>query len=282
MNAPLTVACGLGVDSVAVLVEFVNRGIRPDLILFADTGGEKPETYAYLDVLNAFLSRHGFPMCQVVKYQPVRAPYDTLEGNCLANDTLPSLAFGRKACSDKFKVRPQHKFMQQWEPARQIWAAGGKVRKVIGYDAGPKDARRSEIADDTRYTYEYPLREWGWDRARCLAEIIKAGLPVPMKSACFFCPANKPVEVIWLAHHHPDLFRRAIEMEDNARTNDGLKVIEGLWRSSSKKRPGSWRVFALQQNLITVREDGGFDLVALDPAACPQFPEEILVAGCAA
>ena len=30
---------GLGVDSTAMLIEFVNRGIKPDLILFADTGG---------------------------------------------------------------------------------------------------------------------------------------------------------------------------------------------------------------------------------------------------
>jgi 3'-phosphoadenosine 5'-phosphosulfate sulfotransferase (PAPS reductase)/FAD synthetase len=44
---PLVVAYGLGVNSTALLVEFVKQGIRPDLILFADTGGEKPETYAY-------------------------------------------------------------------------------------------------------------------------------------------------------------------------------------------------------------------------------------------
>ena len=42
---PLVVAYGLGVNSTALLVEFVKRDIRPDLILFADTGGEKPETY---------------------------------------------------------------------------------------------------------------------------------------------------------------------------------------------------------------------------------------------
>jgi hypothetical protein len=39
-DCPLVVAYGLGVDSTAMLVEFVHRGIRPDRILFADTGGE--------------------------------------------------------------------------------------------------------------------------------------------------------------------------------------------------------------------------------------------------
>jgi len=46
-------AYGLGVASTAMLVEFVHRGIRPDLILFADTGGEKPGTYQYLAMIQA-------------------------------------------------------------------------------------------------------------------------------------------------------------------------------------------------------------------------------------
>jgi predicted DNA-binding WGR domain protein len=58
-DCPLVVAYGLGVNSTAMLVEFARRGIRPDLILFADTGGEKPETYQYLDVIRPFLARVG-------------------------------------------------------------------------------------------------------------------------------------------------------------------------------------------------------------------------------
>jgi hypothetical protein len=43
-DCPLVVAYGLGVDSTAVLIELHRRYIRLDLILFADTGAEKPET----------------------------------------------------------------------------------------------------------------------------------------------------------------------------------------------------------------------------------------------
>jgi 3'-phosphoadenosine 5'-phosphosulfate sulfotransferase (PAPS reductase)/FAD synthetase len=50
-DSPLIVAYGLGVDRTAMLIEFARRSIRPDLILFADTGGEKPETYAYLPIM---------------------------------------------------------------------------------------------------------------------------------------------------------------------------------------------------------------------------------------
>src|SRR5262249_57042086 len=111
-NCPVVVAYGLGVDSTAMLIEFAHRCIRPDLILFADTGGEKPETYQYLDVIQPFLARVGFPDVIVVRYRPTRARYTTLEQQCLHTGTLPSLAYGGKSCSIKYKRVPQDKFVQ--------------------------------------------------------------------------------------------------------------------------------------------------------------------------
>jgi hypothetical protein len=96
-DSPLVVAYGLGVDSTAMLVEFARRHIRPDLILFADTGGEKPETYGYLPVIQRYLVEIGFPPVVTVRYKPTRAAYDTLEGQCLHTGTLPSLAYGGKS-----------------------------------------------------------------------------------------------------------------------------------------------------------------------------------------
>jgi 3'-phosphoadenosine 5'-phosphosulfate sulfotransferase (PAPS reductase)/FAD synthetase len=96
-GCPLVVAYGLGVDSTAMLIEFAYRGIRPDLILFADTGGEKPETYAYLPVIQDYLAHVGFPAVVTVRYVPTRAVYDTLEEQCLHTGTLPSLAYGGKS-----------------------------------------------------------------------------------------------------------------------------------------------------------------------------------------
>jgi 3'-phosphoadenosine 5'-phosphosulfate sulfotransferase (PAPS reductase)/FAD synthetase len=96
-DCPLVVAYGLGVDSTAMLVEFAHRAIRPDLILFADTGGEKPETYAYLPVIQEYLARVGFPSVVTVRYEPKWAAYDTLEDQCLHTGTLPSLAYGGKS-----------------------------------------------------------------------------------------------------------------------------------------------------------------------------------------
>lgn len=255
---PLCVAYGMGVDSTAMLVGMAARGIRPDLITFADTGGEKPETYAYLPVINAWLRSVGFPEVTVVRYAGKHGRYDTLEGNCLANGTLVSLAFGGKGCSLKFKTAVQNAYRAKWGPARAAWAAGRKVIVAIGYDAGPSDGRRSKVKECRRYRYLYPLREWGWDRERCIAEIAAAGLPVPMKSACWFCPATKPAELAWLVDTHPDLADRIIALEANAAPN--LTSIQGLWRNGCKgtrgsvARPGSMSVFIRERRALRVVE----------------------------
>lgn len=228
----LKLSYGLGVDSTAILVGWQKRGIRPRIITFADTGAEKPGTYAFLPVINEWLRDVGFPEVTVVKYQPVRAPYDTLEGNCLSNETLPSLAFGFKSCSIKFKREPQEKYVKKLDWVQELWADGGRILNAIGYDA--RETHRSAAKGNEQWEYTYPLRVWGWDREECKRQIAAAGLPVPPKSACFFCPATKKPELVQLAADHPDLIDRAIAIEQNARDGKhGLKTVKGLGRNFS-------------------------------------------------
>ncbi|WDF77150.1 hypothetical protein PQ469_25010 [Mucilaginibacter sp. KACC 22773] len=221
VRQPLIVAYGLGVDSTAALIEMYKRGNRPDAILFADTGDEKQETYNYLPIINAWLLSAGFPQVTVVRYQPVNfknwPPYATLGENCLTNGTLPSLAFGFKSCSLKWKIVPQNKWTDSWPMAVDHWRSGGKVKKMIGYDASPKDKKRYAHArglEDDKYEYWYPLIEWNMDREACKRTIIAAGLPVPPKSACKFCPATQPEE---LKQHRKDYLRYIVIMEARAK-----------------------------------------------------------------
>jgi hypothetical protein len=175
-----------------MLIEFARRGIRPDLILFADTGGEKPQTYQYLGVIRPFLRHVGFPDVVVVRYRPKRAAYHTLEGDA-------------------------------GEEHRLTWA-----RPVPG--AGQRPSREAWL-NQHYFVYWYPLLEWGYDRNRCKQVIADAGLPVPIKSACFYCPASKKQEIVRLRQHHPELLERALRIERNARAK--LTSVKGLGRSFS-------------------------------------------------
>ena len=256
---PLVVAYGLGVDSTAMLVGMVERNIRPDAILFADVGGEKSETYAFLPVMNAYLAAHDFPEVVVVRYVPQNfkhyPPYYSLEENCLTNGTLPSEAFGFGSCSQKWKAAPQAKWLASFPPAAECWARGEKVIRAIGFDNSGADKKRrcaAENIKDARYEFWYPLQEWGWDRGVCKAMIARAGLPVPPKSSCFFCPNMSPAEVAELP---ADKLRRIVLME--ARAKPRLTKIEGLWRNGckgkkdpAKKRPGTMTEFIVDKGLL--------------------------------
>jgi hypothetical protein len=91
--------------------------------------------------------------------------------------------------------------------------------------------------------------EWGYDRERCQQIIAAVGLPIPVKSACFFCPAMKKAEIVWLQEHHPDLLARALAIERNARPN--LTSVKGLGRSFS------WESYLTRRIELPLFPDGG-------------------------
>lgn len=214
------VAWGLGVNSTAMIIGMLHKGESIQLISFADTGAERPETYAFKILFESWLRERAVNVITVKN----DGMYDSLEDECLKKHTLPSLVMGFKSCSDKYKRRPQDKFVRHWAPALAYWAEGKKITKCIGIDVG--ELRRAKYNDDPKYTLRYPLIEWGWDRDDCVTAIQVAGLPVPPKSACFFCPATKKHEILDLAEKHPNLVQRAIVMEKNAE----LHTIKGLGR----------------------------------------------------
>jgi len=270
----LTVAYGMGRDSTGVLVGLQQKGIRPDLIIFADVGAERQPTYDYLPVINAWLRSVGFPEVTVVRYEPSNFKhwphYHTIEENILTNVSLPSIAYGGHSCSSKWKITPQLKYVAKWQPAIDAWARGEKVIKAVGFEDSPHEHQRAErgcstfaVSDieSSKYDLWFPLQEWGWNLARCIEEITKAGLPVPPKSSCYFCTAMKPWEVDELARIDPEKLRRIVIVE--ARTHDRhvQYVIE--------KRAELLRLLADPMLPLAERDSAGNALKRLPPDGTP-------------
>jgi len=220
---PIIVAYGGGTNSTALLIELFHKNIVPDLILFAETGAERPDTYKFIDIFNKWLCDVGFPEITVVKSKK-----GTLEQDCLDRNVLPSLAYGYRSCSDHYKVRPQHKFVKQWQLAINCWDEGNRVIRMIGFDSGEWYRMRT---GDKKYDNQYPLIDWGWTRKKCIEIIKKEGLETPGKSSCFFCPSMRKNEILTLNKIYPDLMKRALKIESNAE----LTSIKGLGRNYAWK-----------------------------------------------
>lgn len=222
-------AFGAGRDSSGILAGWHEKGLQETdpihVIVFADTGAERPHTYDYIGVMQQWLAEHGFPPITIVRKG---GRQETLEENCLRMSMLPSLAYGYKGCSHKFKVEPQDKFYNNLPAAREVWGAGQLVTKMIGYEAREEKRWSRAKRFDDKYEYEFPLVEWGWNREDCEAALVRVGLPIPKKSSCFFCPASTLPEINDLRTEYPVLFRRALAMEANAA--DNLKTVKGLGR----------------------------------------------------
>lgn len=233
----LVVAYGMGTDSTAMLVLLHRQGIRPDAILFADTGSEKRATYDYLPTINAWLASVGFPLVTVVR---IASKHASLGANCLTNETLPFVSFHKHTCSQKWKIAAQEKHLNSDRGAALTWAAGMPVVKLIGYDASGADCKRRGKADKatarrhakgkaSKEREVYPLQEAGLTRADCLELIRSAGLPDPGKSACSFCPSMKPAEIVDLAQHEPEKAAEALKIEATAAAGrHGLGKCKGL------------------------------------------------------
>ena len=95
------VSFGGGTNSAAMLVGLHQHGIPVDLILFADTGAEQPHTYCFIETMNEWLAAHNMPSIITVENVDRFGNRLSLETECLRSQTLPSIAYGHKRCSQK-------------------------------------------------------------------------------------------------------------------------------------------------------------------------------------
>ena len=234
----ITVASyGGGTNSTAGIIDRVNNCLPIDLILFADTGGERPKTYDFIKQFSRWLVAKGYPKIYKV------AHFETLEEECLRDARLPSKAFGFGSCSDKFKVRAQRRFIKQWRPAVDALARAEEIQSLIFFDAG--EPHRAENQNKEKGIVKvFPLLDADIAREECKQIITDAGFCQPGKSSCYFCPSMKKHEIKQLEENYPDLMKRALEIERVGMNALESPTIKGLGRHFS------WSDFLLQGDLF--------------------------------
>jgi len=187
---------GAGVNSTALLHVLIDNKMPLDEVIFADTGAEKPETYAYLEKwITPYLAEKGVP------YTVVRAK-ETLQDRCWRGHTIPDRRY-RWSTRD-YKIRPIYRHLKPHAP----------VVCYLGICSDEPDRVKGELRVKW-LTRKWPLIEQGISRAGCGKIITDHGWPVPVKSGCFFCPFTKLEDWRWLWKEHPDLYKYAVDLEQN-------------------------------------------------------------------
>lgn len=220
------ISYGGGVQSTSMLVlaglrneEFEDAMGGPvDAALFANVGddSEHPATLRYVrEVAVPWARRQGVEV-ELLQHVTRDGDPETLWQQ-LARDTRnasipvrlsPSGMPTNRSCTVDFKVKVLARWLKKQgatleDPAViAIGISTDEIDRVNG--------KKTTIAYERNV---YPLIDMGMDRSACAELIRRAGLPVPPKSACFFCPFHTNQGWAEMRRDEPELFASAAELE---------------------------------------------------------------------
>ena len=208
---------GGGVNTVALMVVLVREQAPLDGAIFADTGGETPETYRSVEAAKGYLADHGVPLYTV----QARPRQTNLYETALRRRVIPSVQW--RWCTRDFKVNPIHKFYS---------SLGAHINQYMGIAFD--EIHRMKDSREDNITNLYPLIDLRMTREDCVDVIAEAGLSVPEKSGCFFCPFNSTDRWRNLLDHHPDLFERAIALEEQSKHFPNQRLTDQVFRERDR------------------------------------------------
>jgi hypothetical protein len=235
---------GGGVNSTALAI-LMTQGLvsqyGPWRIVFADTGDEKPTTYAYIhDAFQPWLRLHGKELEIVRPKETVLARWERLKvtGSRLL-----------RSCTVEGKIKPIQNHI----------AVNGGGESILGIDAGEAHRMPGKIR---------PLVDLDIDRDGCESIIRQAGLPVPEKSGCWHCPFARVGDVLKLIINEPCKADRIERLEQIA-TNTHGPCPDGSPRTQWRDKPVSyWKNRARHGGKIALQEQAVLFPETTPPCGC--------------
>jgi len=226
------ISLGAGVQSstMALMAAHGEIGPMPTAAVFADTGHETEDTYAYLEGLRSKLP---FPI------HVVKAMKDTLgeyalkphirkrDGAVYHKWGIPAFAdvngkkgiIGRK-CTTDFKVIPLVRF------TKALAKSLGKPPVIQWIGISLDEAHRMKPSRDKGITMRWPLIDARMSRWDCLRWLDRNGYEEAPRSACVFCPLHADGYWKRLKEKQPNEFEKAVAFE--AEMHEAFKKEEVL------------------------------------------------------
>lgn len=212
------ISYGGGVQSTALIVLAVQGRIDGvDTGLFANVGddSEHPATLTFVrEVMKPWAENRGFVIHELtpLRHGEKTTLYSEITKENSRRDLIP--LFGEqgnplsRACTADFKIRTLHRWL------RENGATKSDPAEVLIGISTDEIERAGRGKNGTVEIRRYPLLELGLNRTDCMGIIQSAGLPVPPKSSCYFCPFHS--ETVWseMRRDEPELFAKAQQLED--------------------------------------------------------------------
>lgn len=191
---------GGGLQTTAMAVMVAKGELQIDEAIFSDTGGEKPETYWYIDnYIKSLLKEANVPFV-TVRNEKTKGQLDLYHWLWKFGQIPP--VHGLRLCSIKFKREAIERYI-------------GDVENITMIGFSLDEAYRAEKNKRFKKNVIHPLIERRITALDCHKIIADYGLPQPLKSSCYYCPFQHPTEWNWLKNNHHDLFQKALELEAN-------------------------------------------------------------------
>lgn len=218
-----SVSYGGGVQSTALLVLAAQRKIDFRLFITANVGedSENPATLEYVEkIAKPYAEAHDIELAEVRrrwKRGERAGQVETLYGR-LTREGSRSLpipvrmsngAPGTRSCTVEFKIAVIADELKRRGATKDNPA-------VVALGISVDEIERAKPGIDPKMPFQfrtYPLLDLGLQRRDCMKIIEGAGLPIPEKSACWFCPFHDMEAWRKQKRERPDLFAKSVELE---------------------------------------------------------------------
>lgn len=224
MSTLRVVSYGGGVQSTALLVLAAADRIDFRTFLFANVGddSEDPATLDYIRAVAApYAATNSIELHQLSRIPAKGLSAGRVETlfSRLTRDGSRSLpipvrmsngAPGTRNCTADFKIKVIGRWLKEHGATEDNKATVGvgisldEIHRVNNRISMPYEDNVYPLLDQVP-----PLR-----RSDCQRIIAAAGLPVPPKSACWFCPFHRPSTWAEMRRDRPELFERSCQLED--------------------------------------------------------------------
>jgi len=216
--------CGIsgGKDSSALAI-YLGTTVPDIEFFFCDTGAELPETYEYLTRLEVIL---GKPITYLNSERGFDHWFKVFRG------TLPSPQM--RWCTRNMKIKP----IEQW-------IGDDHTVSYVAIRADESN-RKGYISTKPNIETRFPFIEDNIDHDGVIKILEEAGLGLPTyyewrtRSGCYFCFYQRKAEWIGLSEKHPELFERAVAIENKVLQDAGANGDADFSDRAMNSRQYTW------------------------------------------